>query len=260
MYARTLRIIYNLCADKDPTLRQYYPFGNAKRGKFKVSDSRKGRKKGDALTIDQIKKFISTSPEPGSTMWEAKMYWLFSFYCQGMNFRDICFLSEAEIHGNIIRYTRQKTKRTDNAEVLEIAISAPIEEILEALRKPRTVTSSYIFPIIPEGQTDVLKIEGIVLQKIKTTNKWLKRLCEANDLPAITTYWSRHSYASLLKFSGTPVEVIRELLGHSDLRTTEHYLKRFDLAHMKAINSTLQNLVNPGKEALSLPELKVAKR
>ncbi len=55
------------------------------------------------------------------------------------------------------------------------------------------------------------------------------RICIANDLPPITTYWARHSYASLLKQSGQSVELIREMLGHSDIKTTESYLKRFDL-------------------------------
>lgn len=246
MYARTLRIIYNLCADQDPNLKQYYPFGNSKRGKFRISDSRNGAKKGDALTIEQIKTFISTTPEPGSPTWEAKMYWLFSFYCQGMNFRDICFLRDTNIHGDIIRYTRQKTKRTDSGEILEISITPVIREIMEALKSHGRRKGSFVFPILPQEHTDPLKIEGLVLQKIKTTNKWLRRLCEGTGIPIVTTYWSRHSYASLLKLSGTSVEAIRELLGHSDLRTTEHYLKRFDHSHLAAINKGLQQLVNPG--------------
>lgn len=248
MYARTLRIIYNLCADQDLNLKQYYPFGNEKRGKLRISDSKKGGKKGEALTVEQIKTLIGTSPEIGSPMWEAKMYWLFSFYCQGMNFRDICFLTYDQIHGEIIRYTRQKTKGTDDGEILEITITPLIREILDALRIPYTRKGAFVFPIIPQGEKDLLKIEGIILQRIKTTNKWLKRLCALHDLPPVTTYWSRHSYASVLKFAGTPVEMIRELLGHTDVRTTEHYLKRFDLSHRTAINSGLQLLVNPRKE------------
>ncbi len=35
---------------------------------------------------------------------------------------------------------------------------------------------------------------------------------------------ARHTYANLHKQAGTPIEVIRELLGHSDIRTSEHYL------------------------------------
>ncbi len=80
-------------------------------------------------------------------------------------------------------------------------------------------------------------------QKNKIVNKWLKRICEANELPAITTYWARHSYASLLKQSGHSVELIREMLGHSDIKTTESYLKRFDLAKKRDANESIQILM-----------------
>ena len=58
------------------------------------------------------------------------------------------------------------------------------------------------------------------------------------DLMALnlTTYWARHTYASILKQAGQPVELIRELLGHGDIRTTESYLTRFDLAKKREVN------------------------
>lgn len=73
-------------------------------------------------------------------------------------------------------------------------------------------------------------------------NRRLKELCEANSLPAITTYWARHSYANLQKQSGASVEEIRELLGHSDMRTTEAYLKRFDIERKKKANERIEEL------------------
>jgi integrase/recombinase XerD len=242
IYARVLRIVFNLCADSDPALKQYYPFGSG-RGKFKIGDTRKGGKKGDALTAEQVKKLISTFTVHGSPQWEAKQYWLFSFYCQGMNFRDIAFLRWENIAGKFIRYTRQKTKLTEAMEVQEIFITDSVQEILDALAKGN-LRGDYVFPIIPQNENDLLRIEGIVRQKIKWVNRWLKSLCLANGLPPITTYWGRHSYASLLKQSGVSVEMIRELLGHSDLRTTEHYLKRFDVLERINVNKNLQNLVN----------------
>ena len=160
-----------------------------------------------------------------------------------MNFRDIAFLKFGNVKGDVIKYTRQKTKLTDGHEVIEIPITKPVREIFDALAKPVGGKDAYVFPIIPDEESDLLKTEGIVLQKIKMTNKGLKKLCNDIGIPVVTTYWARHSYASLLKMSGVSVEMIRELLGHSDLRTTEHYLKRFDLSAKAAINESLQNLV-----------------
>ena len=89
----------------------------------------------------------------------------------------------------------------------------------------------------------LFEVCSLVNQKIKIVNKWLKKICTANDLPLITTYWARHSYASLLKQSGQSVELIREMLGHSDIKTTESYLKRFDLSKKREANESIQTLM-----------------
>ena len=43
-----------------------------------------------------------------------------------------------------------------------------------------------------------------------------------------TSYSIRHSWATIAKFVGIPVEVISEGLGHRFLNTTEIYLKSFE--------------------------------
>ncbi len=72
----------------------------------------------------------------------------------------------------------------------------------------------------------------------------MQTLCKNNglDLP-ITTYWARHSYANLLKQSGESIEMIRELLGHGDIKTTENYLKRFDADQKRKVNDRIQSLL-----------------
>ena len=43
----------------------------------------------------------------------------------------------------------------------------------------------------------------------------------------MTFYVARHSYATAQKLRGNSIEVIRELMSHSDYRTSEHYLADF---------------------------------
>jgi integrase/recombinase XerD len=153
-------------------------------------------------------------------------------------------LPYSDIKGDFISYTRQKTKRTETNEILQVPLSDSLREIIIALGNSDKTHSNYVFPILTKSENDFLKIENTVLQKIKITNKWLKSLCEDNKLPVMTTYWSRHTYASLLKNSGVAVEMIRELLGHSEIKTTEHYLKRFDIDQKRKVNEDLSKLVN----------------
>jgi integrase len=107
-----------------------------------------------------------------------------------------------------------------------------------------------VFDIIPRGLASTVKqrgeakshperVDAIIRQKIKMVNSRLKEICEANDLPAVTSYWSRHTYASLLQQAGESVELIRELLGHSDIRTTEVYLNRFEIGRKREANEKI---------------------
>ncbi len=55
----------------------------------------------------------------------------------------------------------------------------------------------------------------------------------------ITGYYARHSFAHTHKMNGTKLEIIRELLGHKKLETTETYLGSFE-NHVKAkVNANL---------------------
>lgn len=51
---------------------------------------------------------------------------------------------------------------------------------------------------------------------------------------------ARHSFATILKRSGVDIALISELMGHSDLTTTQIYLDSFD---EEQINTAMQHLV-----------------
>lgn len=87
-----------------------------------------------------------------------------------------------------------------------------------------------------------MKQGAVIRQKIRTVNKWLNRVCEANGFSVITTYSARHTFASLSKFTGVGTAMIRGLLGHGDLKTTETYFKRFEPDMKKEANELLKEL------------------
>jgi integrase/recombinase XerD len=49
----------------------------------------------------------------------------------------------------------------------------------------------------------------------------------------VTTYFARHSFATVLKRSGAKIEMISELLGHSSVDVTENYLDSFEKEHIQ---------------------------
>jgi hypothetical protein len=56
-------------------------------------------------------------------------------------------------------------------------------------------------------------------------NKALERYCNSVDLPRMTSHSARHTLASHLYHDNTAVSDIRDVLVHSSLETTEHYLQ-----------------------------------
>jgi site-specific recombinase XerD len=243
IYMRSVKVIFNLAVTATPSLLEFYPFARKRNDKQRYQIRTESGRKGDAMTLQQVQMFLNTTPPPNSPEWEAKQLWLFSFYCQGMNFKDIAHLKKSGISDGKIVYVRHKTKNTELHQVpFVIPITTSVGNILSLLQTSDE-GNPYVFDILTIGLSP-LKQEAVAKQKLKITNKYLKRLCRQNNLPEITTYWARHSYASLLKNTGTSTEMIRELLGHSDVRTTESYLKRFDIATVHAINTGIENLVN----------------
>lgn len=242
MYQRALKVIFNVAATDNPHLKENYPFATKQndRGKYKIKTT--AGKKADALSAEDIQLFINTDPIPHSPEWIAKHIWLFSFHGQGMNFRDIALLKYQDVGFDAIRYIRHKTKDSENnAERMEVPLSDPLRQIILTLGSADKRPGSYVFEMLTPG-LDPQKQDDAIRQGIKTTNKWLKRLCEEFELTPITTYTARHSYANLMKQAGESVELIRELLGHSDIRTTESYLKRFDLSRKAKVNDKVLSI------------------
>jgi integrase/recombinase XerD len=59
----------------------------------------------------------------------------------------------------------------------------------------------------------------------------------------LTTYFARHSYATILKNSGESIEFIKESLGHKTSKTTENYLSSFDSDYRKKTSETLDKMI-----------------
>lgn len=257
IYARSIRTILNYAIGKNPDLARYYPFSRqpSERGKYQIPEAT-GSHKGEALSESDFLKFVSVSLEPHTPEWRAKLYWLFSYFAVGMNFADLARLQYTQpgsdkpgldLENEVLTFVREKTKRTNRQKkVVEIALNESALQIIRALnRESENVRrfSFYMFPILAPGLSPEQEKKRIA-QWIKNTNKALKKICKENGLPELTTYWSRHSAASHLKFSDVPVEMISQLLGHGDVKTTAAYLARFDRNKVKAVTDKLAVKVN----------------
>jgi integrase len=223
IYIRSLRSIYNQAIDAEMVDRKYYPFG---KNKYQPKAPRNIKK---ALTIEQIKSIIDYKVEEGSNQQLAKDMWLLSYYCNGMNIKDIINLRFSNIEKDSLYFERLKTLSTNqNPKPIVVSLIPQAQEIIKRWKQKKRSPDDFVFPIIKKSMTEDEKAK-VKHQFIKTINKYMKRIgTEIGYDKPLTTYSARHSYATILKRSGAPLSFISEALGHKSLLTTESYLDSFE--------------------------------
>ena len=223
IYVRHLRTIFNQAIDKEFIDRKHYPFG---KNKYQPKAPRNIKK---ALTVAQIKSIIEYDVVESTNQQLAKDMWLLSYYCNGMNIKDIVNLRFKNIENDTIYFERLKTSTTNQApKPIIVALIPEAIEIIKRWKKKKRSPNGLVFPVLKESMSEDEKLKA-KNQFIKTINKYMKRIgIEIGYDKPLTTYSARHSYATILKRSGAPLGFISEALGHKSLQTTEAYLDSFE--------------------------------
>jgi site-specific recombinase XerD len=87
---------------------------------------------------------------------------------------------------------------------------------------------TYLFPHLQPGMLPAQQ-RAVIQQLTKTINKYMKRIAQELGLSKpVTSYYARHSFATVLRNAGATTEFISEALGHSNIKTTQSYLAGFD--------------------------------
>ncbi len=228
IYIRTLRVIYNVGANKDESLRTKarYPFGKEK-GKFNIPTKSKNKR---ALTDEQIAG-IFNYPATTTTEQRAKDFWIFSYLCNGMNFADVAKLKYSDItfdeDGCVIEFIRQKTARSQSDKTpIEIVLDKDTAGIISSIieRHGNKNTNGYIFKVLngkdtPQAQYDAKQTF------VGNVDKYLRKIGDTLGIGIpLSTYTARHSYATVLHRNDVPIVEIAEAMGHESTATTLRYI------------------------------------
>lgn len=221
IYLRSLRAIYNV----QNIDKSVYPFGNGK-NKYSIPTSKNIKK---ALTVEEIASIYNYQITLNTTKDMAKDYWLFLYLCNGMNVKDLCLLKWKDIDGEMLSYQRAKTKRSKKGNKnISVALKSETWVIIKKWGLPSISKEAYLFPHLQQGMSGE-KERATYQQLTKIINKYMKEI--VSDLGInknVTTYYARHSFATVLKRSGANIPMISELLGHSSVIVTESYLDSFE--------------------------------
>lgn len=156
---------------------------------------------------------------------------MFVFSCHtGLAFGDLEKLSEKDITkgidgGRWIRTKRKKTKSITSVPLLPIA-----EDIIERYKDHPEIKDKDLLLPVPRNQN---------------YNAFLKEIAVLCGIKKnLTTHLARHTFATTITLTnGVPIESVSKMLGHKDLRTTQHYAKIVDRKisdDMKALRKILE--------------------
>lgn len=161
---------------------------------------------------------------------------IFSYLCGGINFTDVANLKTDNIIGGRLEYLRQKTGKK-----LSFQLSQEACNII-ARSSQCNLKRGYLFPILDRKvHLTALQKQNRIHKLLVRTNKDLKTIAGLAEIKAnISSYWSRHSAATILKNSGVNIALISEMLGHQDTAVTSIYLDSFD---NKQVDEAMGNLL-----------------
>jgi site-specific recombinase XerD len=214
---RALRSVYNQAVLKGLTISKN-PFKDVYTGVDKTSKR--------AANEDVIVKLNRLDLSSHGNLQLARDLFMFSFYTRGMSFIDMANLKRSNLKNEYIVYARSKTKQ-----VLTIRIEKCIEEIIE--RYKEITIDNYILPIYNLQNPDYNS-------NLRTYNKRLKRLSEMLNLEKpLSSYVSRHSWATIALRKGISVQVICEGMGHENEKTTRIYLASLDQSLIDNANAQI---------------------
>jgi integrase len=226
-YFRSIRAIYNKAIKMKVVDRSFYPFHD-----ISIKSEKTAKR---AILKDDIAKLLQIHVEKNSTCWRSLNYFMLSFFLRGISFTDLAYLKHSNIIDGRIEYKRRKTHQNYSVKLFPVA-----ESIINQMKQTEC---DYLLPVIPFGvKEDSVRAKRIIQQCIKTTNKYLKRLSAEVGLgSSITTYSSRHSFATIAKRMGYSNELIAEALGHQHgNKVTNIYLDSFEA---KVIDEMHQHVI-----------------
>jgi len=236
MYIRTFRTIYNKAMEAGSIQRELYPFGKSK---YQPPSATKVKK---ALSKDDMKKLWLSEPLTPEQV-KAKDFWFLSYLMNGMNFKDIATLKFKNIQNDKIVFHRAKTIQTSktNLKPITVFLHSDASKIIEKYGQRNPNDESFVFDIIKPGG-DPTSQNSSIKNFIKFVNQHIKKLCIANGLThEVSTYWARHTFATIAIRKGATLEFIQESLGHGDLKTTQGYFAGFDNEAKKEFAKDIMN-------------------
>ncbi|HBH49142.1 MAG TPA: integrase [Bacteroidales bacterium] len=221
IYLRPLSHLFNAAIELKNISRDYYPFG---KNKYVIPRGGSTKK---ALNQSQLNILFHSEPQIPQQE-KAKDFWFLSYALNGMNIHDIAILKFKNLHHDRIEFIREKPKDTNRgSKTITTFLNDYSNHVIKKYHRKNGKEDDYVFNILEKEMTPE-QIKSKVKIFTRFINQHVKNLAEQNNLPSeISTYWARHTFATMSVNKGASLEFMSEALGHSDLKTTQTYFAGF---------------------------------
>lgn len=222
---RNIRAVFNYAIDCEYTT--LYPFR-----KFKIKSKQTAKR---SLTVEQLRTLRDYEVEPYQEKY--RDIFMLMFYLIGINSVDLCNLKESDIVNGRIEYYRAKTSK-----LYSIKIEPEAMAIINKYKG-----NGHLLDILDfyADYKDFIHRMNLGLKKVGTMErkgrggkKYVTPL-----FPAISSYWARHTWATIAAGLDIPKETIAEALGHSQKTVTDIYIN-FDKRKVDEANRRVIDFLN----------------
>lgn len=238
-----IRRIFNIAIREGVASQENYPFSSGKEdGKIRIPKTALS-KTDQYLPMDSMKKLANT-PMENHVLERTRHLFLFSYYCRGMNWKDMALLTKSSFFPLVV--TDENTKETREVTMMEyrrsktkgeflIQVTPNIQRELDWFSENTALYADYVLPIISVEITPE-KMDMYIAKIRQRFNHSLRKIAEILEFPDsqqdISSYTARHSFAMTMQNLNKPVEIISQALGHQSVETTKHYLAKFSSTKM----------------------------
>lgn len=235
-YLKPIRKLFNDAISLKLISPDIFPFDT-----YKIPKPAKTKNR--ALKLEDITAIRELDLKPYSAIWNARNYFLFMFNNMGINFIDLVKLKKKQLintkydNSNNLTEGRISFDRSKTSDSFSIKLTDESIRILNYYEVGEKESDDFVFQYgYEESEIGRKRYK----QHRKRLNKKLKELAELAGLDEpLTTYYARHSWATIAKRKMIPVTMISEALGHKDLKTTQIYLDSFDNEDLDAANEDI---------------------
>ena len=227
-YMRNLRAVYNK-AVRQRLAEQCFPFSGVYTG---IDHTRKR-----AVDERLIGRLRNLDLSASAALALARDLFIFSYCTRGMAFVDMAFLRKRDLSGGEIHYVRRKT-----GQLMTVRLETCMREIIRRYEW-RTRSTPYVFPLLTAEEPGRAYAQYQVA--LNYYNRQLKRLSQRLGFEgSLSSYTSRHSWATAARNHRIPITVISAGMGHTSEHTTRIYLSSLESSVIDCANRKILSALN----------------